>query len=809
MKTPFPARPLSTGIRRALLCSVFLAPIGMIDIAAADSSPQREYHIAQGDLGQALTRFAAEAGVVLSFDPELTRGHGTSGLQGQYGVIDGLAKLLQGSGLQAEPVGDGRYALVTQATQSSALELGSTSIVSNQLGTITENSGSYTPGTIATATRLVLTPRETPQSITVVTRQAMDDFGMENIDDVMRHTPGITVSAYDTDRNNYYARGFGIQNFQYDGIPTTRSAPYSAGHTLSDMAIYDRVEILKGATGLLTGAGAPGGTINLVRKKPTSEFKGHVELGAGSWDNYRSELDVSGPLTESGNVRGRAVAAYQDKHSYLDHYERKTTVYYGVLEFDLAPDTLLSVGADYQDNDPRGSSWSGAVPIYDSQGNRISTSRSFNNGAEWSRWEQYTRTVFATLEHNFANDWVSKVQLHHQINGYYAPLGSAQGRPNATSGLTSIYGNKYTGETITDSADVYFSGPFSLFGREHQLVVGAAASKAHWKGKDYWSPTYLNGNAYDFWSWDGGDGIEPDWGTVNYRTDQTTWQTGGYLTSRFSLADDLTLILGTRLANYKITGTSDTRETGRLVPYIGAIYDLTDELSLYASYTDIFLPQTDYRDSSNTMLEPDEGQNYELGIKGEFFDGHVNASLAYFEVREENRPEEDSTYNAAPTNPAISYAYRGIKATTKGVEAELSGELTPGWNLMGGYTHKIVRDEHGDKVSTWEPQDQFNIYTTYKLQGPLERLTVGGGARWQGQAWQVLSNRAKGTQEKFTQDDFWLVDLMARYKITDNLSASVNLNNLFDKKYYTNVGFYNSVSYGDPRNVMLSTRWDF
>ncbi len=149
------------------------------------------------------------------------------------------------------------------------VDLGATMITSNQLGTITEDSGSYTPGTIATATRLVLTPRETP----VDHRghpQNMDDFGLDDIDDVMRHTPGITVSAYDTDRNNYYARGFSINNFQYDGIPSTaRNVGYSAGNTLSDMAIYDRVEVLKGATGLLTGAGSLGATINLIRKKPT------------------------------------------------------------------------------------------------------------------------------------------------------------------------------------------------------------------------------------------------------------------------------------------------------------------------------------------------------------------------------------------------------------------------------------------------------------------------------------------------------------------------------------------------------------
>jgi len=759
------------------------------------------YQIAPGPLGSALAQFGVQAGVTLSFDTEQARHLTTAGLKGSYSIEDGLSRLLAHSGLQAQRQSNGGYVLVANRTDD-ALELGATQVTANQLGTVTEGTGSYTPGTIATATRMVLTPRQTPQSISVVTRQAMDDFGLSGIDDVMRHTPGITVSTYDSERTNYYSRGFAIQNFQYDGIPMTRNAPYSAGQTLTDMAIYDRVEVLKGATGLLTGAGGPGGTINLVRKKPTSEFKGHVELGAGSWDNYRSEIDVSGPLTETGNVRGRAVAAYQDKHSFMDHYERKTSVFYGILEFDLDEDTLLTVGADYQDNDPKGSGWSGSRPVYDSAGNPISLPRSFNNGAKWSKWEQYSRTAFATLEHTFNNGWVAKGQYNHQINGYNAPLGSLA-EPNPTTGLSSIYANKYTGETVSDSGDFYLTGPFSMLGREHELVIGSSISSSHWVGKDYYNPTYTN-NVIDFYNWNG-DSIEPDWGDVGFKNDETTRQSGVYMTGRFSLMDDLHLLLGTRIANYQVTGTSDTKDTGKVIPYAGLVYDLNDNYSLYASYTEIYLPQTAYRDSSNKMLEPDEGTNYEFGLKGEFYGGRLNTSLAYFEVHEENRAEFDSTADTS----LVANPYRGITAKTKGYEAEISGELAPGWQLQAGYTHKIIRDQSGTKVSTWEPEDQVNFYTTYKLTGSWDRLTLGGGARWQGEGWQLLNNRPKKTTDKFSQDPYWLVDVMARYQVTDNVSATLNVNNVFDKKYYTNIGFYNSSYYGDPRNVMLATRWDF
>ena len=781
-------------------------PLALPAIAYAQQQVQA-FDIAPGPLGEVLSRYAQAAGTPIAFQSQQVAGLNSAGVRGSYNVVDGFAKVLEGTGFAAQASADG-YQLQALTEASGTLALAATQVTSNQLGTVTEGTGSYTPGTIATATRLVLTPRETPQSITVITRQHMDDFGLNAIDDVMRHTPGITVSTYDSERTNYFARGFSIENFQYDGIPTLRNSAYSSGQTLTDMAIYDRVEILKGATGLLTGAGAPGATLNLIRKKPTRDFKASIELGAGSWDNYRSQVDVSGPLTDSGNIRGRAVAAYQDKHSFMERYQRKTSVYFGSLEADLDDDTLLTVGFDYQDNDPMGSGWSGSRPLFNTKGDRIDVKRSYNNGAKWSRWEQYNRGAFATLERSFANGWVAKAQVTHQLSGYHAPLGSIQSAPNPDTGLSTVYANKFTGQTRANAADVYLSGPFSLLGREHELVVGGSASNSHWKGKDYGSPKHANGNVVDFWNFDG-NFAEPDWGAPTYVNDLTTRQSAGYMTSRFNLADPLNLFLGARVANYKLRGTDDSTETGRLVPYAGVTYDLNENFTAYASYTDIFMPESYNRDRNNKLLEPSEGKNYEGGIKGEFFGGRLNTSLAYFEVHQSNRAEADVEYNAAPTNPSLGYATKGIEAKTKGLEAEMSGELLPGWQAQAGYTHKIIRDQSGQKVSTWEPEDQLSFYTTYKLKGPLDRLTVGGGARWQNRSWQELYNRYKAKNEEFAQQAYWLVDVMARYQVTENLSATLNLNNAFDKKYYTNIGFYNTAYYGDPRNVMLTTRWDF
>lgn len=732
--------PLTLTLLTTTLLDIHLAQADTVNVAA------QAYDIPAGPLGATLNRFAQQAGVAIVFQSQNLEGLNGPGLKGTYSVDAGFDRLLQGSGYRVIK-GNQVYAVEAIPAATGAMELGPTQVSSNQLGNVTEGTDSYTPGSIATATRLVLTPKETPQSVTVVTRKHMDDFGLNNVDDVMRHTPGITVSAFDTDRTNYYARGFSINNFQYDGIPSTaRNVAYSAGNTLSDMAIYDRVEVLKGATGLLTGAGSLGAAINLVRKKPTADFQGHASLGAGSWDNYRSELDVSGPMTESGNVRGRAVAAYQDKRSFMDRYSRKSPVYYGIMEFDLSPDTMLTVGGDYQDSLPTASSWSGSFPLINANGDRNSVKRSFNNAANWSSWEQYTRTAFAMLEHDLGNGWVTKLQLDHKINGYHALMASIQGDEPRADGTAQITSQKYTGETVSDSADLYASGPFSLGGREHELVVGGSIGISDWNGKGYWN---LAPNLVDFNNWHG-HAPQPYWGAPQQYIDDTIRQTGAYMTTRLNLADDLKLLLGGRVVNYHLTGNNPSyRETGRFVPYVGVVYDLNETYSVYASYTDIFMPQENYnRDRQNQLLEPDEGQNYELGLKADFFDGRLNASAAYFEIHENNRAVSDDDYNNLKPTPQ-NYAYKGTKAVTKGYELEVSGELSPGWQIQAGYTHKVVRDDQDLKISTFEPEDQVKLYTTYKLKGNMDKLTVGGGVRWQSVGWQDIYNTPMAVMKSF------------------------------------------------------------
>ncbi|ACO80226.1 ferripyoverdine receptor [Azotobacter vinelandii CA] len=803
--------PLACAIHLAL-SGLILAPLPLSVLlpalaTAQDRSGIRDYRIPAGPLGAALSQFATQAGVTLSFAAEQTRDLTSQGLHGAYGLEEGLAQLLAGSGWQAQRQENGSYVLVKMETgdDPDLVSLDIMRVEDNQLGTITEHTKSYTPGTIASATRLVLTPRETPQTVTVVTRQHMDDFNLTSLDKVIDHTPGVTRTSWDSFRSQYYARGFQITNFQYDGIPTLADSINYTGQTSSDMIQYDRIEVIKGASGLTTGAGGPGATLNLVRKKPTHEFSGHVTAEAGRWDNYRSELDISGPLNESGTFRGRIAGAFQDRQSYLDRFKEQTRAYYGILEYDLTPQTMLTFGGNSDERIPTANAY-GGIPMFDSNNNEVHVSHSYNTGADWSRSEQFSHAFFTQLDHEFDNGWSGRAYYTYQRNAYDSKMGVIRGMPNVDNDNSSYVLMGYNRYRVrTQALEVYARGPFELFGRTHELAVGASGYKNDTEGKG--SGASVRVPIDDFYEWDGDiqqisnlTGIRTKWGE---RVNQRAF----YSSARFSLSDDLALILGGRVTNYKAGGDNHMRETGEVVPFAGITYDLSENYSVYASYTKIFQPQS-ARDKDNAVLDPDEGDSYEAGLKGEWFNGRLNASLAYYEIRQDNRAE-----SVGWDDVRSQTIYEGKKAKTKGVELEVTGELAPGWNIQAGFTHQVIREDRtNDKLTTQAPENQFKIYTNYRLPGTLNKLTVGGGASYQGTTWQNADYLDPPRQLR--QEAFWLVNLMSKYQFTDDISATLNINNLFDKHYYTGYGdkFYPNVAvktYGDPRNMMLTTRWDF
>lgn len=803
---------LSLCVRNTLF-SGLLASVPTVTVSAASEpvasrEQTRAYAIPAGNLDQALNRFASESGILLSADGHLTVGKRSAGLSGSYGVGEGLARLLAGTGLRAINVG-GNYALAVAVETQGAVELGATSIQGAALETRSEGSGGYTSSRpSSTATKLGLSLKETPQSVTVITRQRLDDQKLSNITDVLEATVGVSTfnQGIGTDLDQPYSRGFMISNYLVDGLPKSSSKMFSLQ---ASTAMFDRVEVVRGATGLMSGMGSPGASINMVRKRPTAQNQASVSAEAGSWDHYGVGTDVSGPLNSAGTIRSRLVLDHKDQNSWLDRYESRASLAYGITEFDLSDQTLLSVGFSYQSNDNEQPMRSG-VPLYYlndySNGTRINLPRSYNNAPDWSYYDTRQSNLFVSLDHSFANGWSGKVEVSRSRNEQDAISYYQYGEIDPTTGLgSSITPAKWVETNTVNSLDAYATGPFSLLGREHELVAGVALSHTDIKSDNYgwlysWNSNY-NGTLGNIRDWNGSGANRPVFNSTG-KTDTEETQYSAYLTSRFNLTDATHLIVGSRVMDWKrnaqtistsgVRSKQDKTESGVVVPFAGLIYDLDDTWSLYSSYTQIFNPQSaTARDINNSPLDPEEGTAYEAGIKAAFNDGRLNANLALFRVEQDNVAEYDATISA----------YRSLQGiTTEGVELEASGELSQGWNIAGGYAYSLSEDAQGNRAMSRIPRHNVKGFTTYRLSGALDKLTIGGGFNWKSR----YGFEGEGYPE---QGSYMLISAMTRYEISKQLSATLNANNLLDKKYYASIT--DNGVYGEPRNLILSMKYSF
>lgn len=818
-RTPLALAVQRPTLHRTLFTSVLLTAT-LLGSSMANAAPVK-VNIPVQPLSNALTELGMQTNLQILYSPDQVAGIKSRAVSGSLEPSDALKTLLQGTGISFQINGN---SVTLVSGGGSSLQLGATTISGQALGLTTEDTGSYTTGATTTATKLPLTLRETPQSVTVVTRQQMDDRGVTSVADALRNTPGITTQKYDSDRTEFSARGFAITNFQYDGVNIPYDGVYGENPNNSDdAASLDHIEVIKGSTGLMTGAGDPSATVNLIRKKPTKDFKASVSATAGSWDNYRTEGDISGSLTETGNVRGRFVGAYQDKDSYIDHYSQKKDLFYGVLEADLTDDTLLTLGVDKSSATPRGSSWTGNAPYF-SDGGRTDFSRSFNPGADWSRRDFDSVTYFSSLEQALANDWKFKASFDQKTTDHDTRLASASGGSpdRATGEGMFLYWGRWEGHRVQNTADVNVTGPFTLGGREHELVAGFMASHSRQTGAtfDTSATGLVPGSIFD-WN---GDLPKQDF-PKNGKYERTQSQNGLYLATRLRPTDDLSFILGSRFSTFKYNedysyyegaGLADThasyKEHGVVTPYAGVVYDLNDTYSVYASYTSIYQPQI-YKDVSGKTLEPVEGNSYETGLKAAYFEGKLNASFALFQIDQDNVPQYVSTDDTGQDR------YKAISgATTKGVELELAGELAQDWNVSAGYTYARTRDKDEQRIfgfplATSKPEHVVRTFTTYRLPGALNQVTVGGGVSWQsafyGQSYSPDLGNGEGGATLLKQGGYTLVDLMTRFQYDEHLSFTANANNVFDKKYLTGLGNFGTTFYGEPRNLQITAKYDF
>lgn len=661
------------------------------------------------------------------------------------------------------------------------------------------------------ATGLPLTPRETPQTISVVTREQIEDQALVSVNDALDFAVGISKKDIDRGRSAIAARGFEVQNFQLDGAPFANG---NVGFGETSTALYERVELVRGAAGLMQGAGDPSAVVNLIRKHADSRhFSGDLSLEAGSWNRVAATVDIQSPLNASGTVRARAVAQAYRQDGFVDLEGRKGLVLYGVVDADLGDRTKLSFGASYQRDERDGVSWV-QLPYWYSDGTRTSWPRSKTTGNDWGFWNTTEISAFLTLAHELGGEWNIRGDIGYHKGSENSKLMWLSGVPDRTTGLgMEGWGYWYKANPEQWHGSIQAHGPFTLLGGEHELAIGAMASRLEdgWTNRDPLSADPIG----DFHGWDGSY-AEPEWGDryVLCCTGNTT-QAAIYATTRIGLLDGLKFIGGGRLSYFKRNEGADSwgaaayalTYKGVVTPYAGLVYDITSNLSAYASYTNIFKPQGDYRDRNGDHLPPLEGDSYEAGLKALLLDGQLLATAAVFRIEQNNLAVVDpGQFVPGTSNPA----YRGAQGTVaKGYEIEVVGKVTPQWDVSLGWSHYSAKDADGVNVLDHYPRQTFHFATRYDFAGKLDGLSLGGSVKWESRPPVTARNPGTGVIEPIGQPAHALVSLMARYALIEHLTAQINIDNLFNQTYYSGNGWFPGFVYGEPRNARVTLKYAF
>lgn len=693
------------------------------------------------------------------------------------------------------------YANLSYAQDSEVQSLQTIQVKASNAEQSSEQTKAYNVKNSSSATKLNIEAKETPQTINVVTRQQIEDFGLTSTRDVLKNTPGVTVSNQETERTTYMARGFEISNILTDGVGFPLSG-YNYNNTNPDTYFYDRVEVVKGADSLTNAFGDPSATINNIRKRPTQEFQASGGVSYGSWDTQRYEADVSGAIIPSGKVRGRIMGYEQTGDSYLDRYSSERNGFAGIIEADLTDSTLLTAGYSQEQNKPNANNW-GALPLLDANGKQISYDRSYNPNPDWAHWDNETQNAFVELKQKINDQWTAKLTYNYLDTKHNSRLLYYYGYPKADGSGVSL--TPWGGQEHQEKHAVDFNleGTYKLFNREHEASLGYSYVRSHQQDKQSTGTindsNVIKSTTTDWSSWTPQSITWSDFTeAANYKQNINSI----YAATRLHLNEDLKLLLGANYVQAESKGESYgspmSYSESKVSPYVGLTYNFTPEYTGYMSYTSIFRPQTGIDKDTNQALKPIDGKSYEMGVKSSWLDDRLTGTLSVFKTEQNNYPLRSSDGN--PLNRKVPTS----DLESQGVEVGLSGQITNNVNLSFGYAQFSIKDiKNGGEARTYNPNQTLNVLTTY-TPPVLPKLKVGAGLQWQDGIKLYDSN----VNSTIKQDAYALVNLMASYEVNDHITLQANGNNIFDKKYLNSFPD-GQAFYGPSANYTVAVKFKY
>lgn len=832
---------LSSALLLGTVLSVGMSPVWPdVALAQGQGDAVQSFGLPQQPLRNAVAPFARAAGIDIVADGAIPVLVTAAPVSGNISVREGLDRLLTGTGYRYRFTGARSVLLISPAAAGAAAPVADgavilDAIIINSGGLATEGSGSYASAQ-AGVVKGIADLREVPQSVSVVTRAQIEDQNLTTMTDVLDKTTGITLQRAGPtagsnlgNDTNFYSRGFPVGNIRLDGGAPLETAMNGFGVTSNiDMAQYDHVEFLRGIDGLFSSTGDPGGTINLVRKKPLAERQTTYAISAGSWNNNRIEADTTGALNATGTIRGRIGGAWQDRDFFYDPGQMRTQLVYGALAFDLTPDTELTVGGSYNKTD--GVPNFGGLPRY-SSGQDLGLPRDTALVPDWAYTHDRSRELYATVEHRFDSRWSVSANFTHWTTKRDHSGAYGFGSVDPISGTGNyLYTYPEQNKMTRRALDISVTGGFDAFGRDHTLVFGIDYQKGHADSSQYMGYQGEPINPFD--------PVFPDQDlTPSPLKDSyyTTTRESAYGMTRLDLANGIHAVFGGRYSNYSygsnswettgsgyVQGYRHLKDNGVFTPFLGFTYDLNGDWTAYASYAETYKPLYMQRKGPmpGTPLDPVTAKNYEIGLKGSVLGGKANTTLALYRVEQKGAAYQDPTY--PPSYGAFNCCFlnRG-DVTSTGFEAEIAGEVLDGWQVLAGYTWNATADkQESQSYSTITPKHQLKIWTSYDFADRLEGLTIGGGVIAQSATFErgdaSTLNPVTGEWDgpsvpfEFSQGGYAIWSAHVGYDLTPDWSLALNVNNIFDKRYYSSLGtsLYGNF-YGEQRNMMLSLKGKF
>lgn len=812
------AKPLNRAVHAALLGMALAVPAGFALVtqpAWAQTEVETQFDIPAGSLATALTQFASTAGVTVSFEPGSASGQQTAGLRGRYTVAAGLRQLLAGSKLQAVRHDNGSYSLLPVA-EGSALQLGATSISGQLIESAYGPVDGYVATRSATGTKTDTPILEIPQAINVVTAAQVETQGARNLTQALRYTPGLNTGGF-TDRNSIAdeitSRGFAPTPLYLDGayIPYAGSL---GGAPQIDPYTLERIEVLKGPSSVLYGQNQPGGLINMVSKRPTTEQRSQVKLGAGSYNRVNGAFDTSGPIDDQKAFSYRVIGVANKGNEQVDHTHSERRLLAPSLTWTPSEDTSLTLLAQIQRDD--GLEDYQSLPRIGSldrgpTGQKID--RDFFSGD--TRFNDYKRDQYIVgydFSHNLTNDLKYRstaryTDVRDQYKGLYLRsfATDAEGQTDYTrASRTKVDWRQHN---IAYTLDNNLEYTFNTGALEHTTLAGVDYRHFSRQYDGYNAYNVTPVNLYGKNNFDTSSAVP----MLDTQWDNTLRQTGVYVQDQIKL-DQWILTVGGRedwaeidnkdLLAKTVTSQRDHKFTGR----VGLTYVTEFGLAPYISYSESFLPTigTAAPERGGKAFVPTEGEQYELGVKYQPFEKTL-ITAAVFQVKQKNVLTGDDDYP--------QYQSQDGEVRSRGVELEVKSSLD-NIDVLAAATYIdsfYTKSNYGDEGNRNEAQSPVSasLWADYHFtQAALNGLTFGAGARYTGR-------KPGDSSHSFEVPSYVVYDTTISYDMGKldpslrGLQTRLNVQNVFDRKYVSDCNYSFGCYYGQERVASVEMSYDW